>query len=858
METKRQYNKRIYILLSLIILNVILNNCSRSNQSTDGLEPKNVLFVVIDALRADHLGCYGYHRNTTPNLDRLAETGLRCSRAMVQGGWTKISFPSIFCSLYPSQHGIIHNLDKLPDGLVTMAEVFKHNGYVTYGLHDNQLIATCFNFNNGFDHYWRFDEDRAIDQAGFILLNGYLSHDQFDEKDLELLELFIENASFCNYISKDSVKINHSEVSRNGSEEARRDFDRYHVTAEMLGGEQKHTLAVAELDVGVHYLFGAFLETNCEKNHIKLEIAGTDNEWSQFSDVLLGGKERKLVLGHVVPTHEGETKLTVSFNLSLLESEMDCNFWLDHLFIVPYQYLPPFNVFQKQNSFIQLVIESIHLNKVDNGDFEQRLAGWKGNFDWSDEAFQGSQCFYKKQEADDAILNETILEQSLQLDPREPYIFGGFIRSRSNNPSIWFEIESDEKIFRSTTCKKNDDYELIFGICHLSNMSISENQHHSGSGVSGVTVKRQQIQFPPWSSIDPSVTATLTLKQSGMARGEEVWVDSIFVISTIDFPKAQLLKPDRQFIFLHIFNPHNPYTPPLLEQHIFSTDGIRLVDRYDGEIRTVDKKLGLLFEFLKNQNILDDTLIIITADHGEAFGEHKMWNHGPRQFFDEVARVPLIISNSRLFPAQKNVDFVVQSIDILPSLIDLMKLNHPPGSQFQGTSIFNLQRPATQYAFFYELDNVRAVSDHRWKYVTNVFYNISEACELWSESCENESISMTFITPRGKQTEQFNSLNDFKQSSSFLSLSHKNQGTAVKLFKNCRTREKLLFDLIQDPVEKNNLVVEYPKIAEKYQRIINQRIEDDRIYQQQPYYQKPSRREVDPKIRKQLEELGYL
>ena len=66
----------------------------------------NILFVVVDTLRAERLGSYGYSRATSPQLDRLAETGVRFARHLAQSSWTKASMASMWTGLYPARTGI--------------------------------------------------------------------------------------------------------------------------------------------------------------------------------------------------------------------------------------------------------------------------------------------------------------------------------------------------------------------------------------------------------------------------------------------------------------------------------------------------------------------------------------------------------------------------------------------------------------------------------------------------------------------------------------------------------------------------------------------------------------------------------
>ncbi len=123
----------------------------------------NVLILLIDALRADHLGCYGYERDTSPHIDALAAEGLRFEKAYAQSPWTKPSIPSLFTSLYPIQHGVYegetHGVgdalesDVLPGRFTTLAEAFGQAGYRTAGFVHNAHLQAQLGFAQGFDVY---------------------------------------------------------------------------------------------------------------------------------------------------------------------------------------------------------------------------------------------------------------------------------------------------------------------------------------------------------------------------------------------------------------------------------------------------------------------------------------------------------------------------------------------------------------------------------------------------------------------------------------------------------------------------------------------------------------------------------
>ena len=113
----------------------------------------NVVLIVVDTLRADHLSCYGYTAIHTPHIDRLAGDGIRYANTFSQASWTRPSIATILSGLYPSSHGAIHKADILPDRVDTLAENLQRFGYRTVGFADNANISQAFNFQQGFDEY---------------------------------------------------------------------------------------------------------------------------------------------------------------------------------------------------------------------------------------------------------------------------------------------------------------------------------------------------------------------------------------------------------------------------------------------------------------------------------------------------------------------------------------------------------------------------------------------------------------------------------------------------------------------------------------------------------------------------------
>jgi arylsulfatase A-like enzyme len=189
------------------------------------------------------------------------------------------------------------------------------------------------------------------------------------------------------------------------------------------------------------------------------------------------------------------------------------------------------------------------------------------------------------------------------------------------------------------------------------------------------------------------------------------------------------LKEGPFFIWLYYWDPHSPYAPPdhfrrLLEptelrqpnppeEHLpFISDNripIRdengllksvlvvmkrinflrnvvpteldrqhFIDLYDAEIAYVDEQIGRVIEKLKEEHLWENTVVLLTADHGESFGEHQSYYHGV-SLFDEVLRVPLIIKPPHPLDGGRSIAAPVRNVDIMPTILDFCGASIPRG-----------------------------------------------------------------------------------------------------------------------------------------------------------------------------------
>lgn len=217
---------------------------------------------------------------------------------------------------------------------------------------------------------------------------------------------------------------------------------------------------------------------------------------------------------------------------------------------------------------------------------------------------------------------------------------------------------------------------------------------------------------------------------------------------------AQKNKNHKFVMYIHYLDPHGPYKPPRrfylrfkskiyphplsLYHHVrnrchkliesgFGHGEKRFEDmvlRYDAEIAYIDESVKLLFRGLKKLNLLDKTLVVITADHGEEFLEHNFVEHA-WTLYNEVLHIPLIFwASSAINPS--HISAQVSTVDLLPTLLKLMNINHRR-NDFDGTSLFKYKKNGfyfipPQKAYIGELliqhrNLIRTVIKDNWKYI---------------------------------------------------------------------------------------------------------------------------------------------
>jgi arylsulfatase A-like enzyme len=146
------FNKKYIFLISLLLLTILLFSSCGGEKYDKNVKP-HILLITIDTLRRDHLGAYGYARETSPFIDQLAKEGTMFKHVVTPIPSTASSHSSILTSLHPLTHGVKSNADPLTEKVQTIAEVMQKNGYHTIGTVSVVFLSSMYNFSQGFDSF---------------------------------------------------------------------------------------------------------------------------------------------------------------------------------------------------------------------------------------------------------------------------------------------------------------------------------------------------------------------------------------------------------------------------------------------------------------------------------------------------------------------------------------------------------------------------------------------------------------------------------------------------------------------------------------------------------------------------------
>lgn len=213
-------------------------------------------------------------------------------------------------------------------------------------------------------------------------------------------------------------------------------------------------------------------------------------------------------------------------------------------------------------------------------------------------------------------------------------------------------------------------------------------------------------------------------------------------------------RDDLFHLFLHTYEVHDPHTPPR-EYDRFSPDAgtsnedlERKRALYRGEILYTDDQMARLLDLLDRLDLADRTILVVTSDHGEAFGERGVIGHG-WNVTQELLRIPLVVRAPGRLPAGARAGDLVSLVDLAPSLLDLAGLPVPP--EMQGRPALE-PRPAGAAAspIYGESPYRRAVIDGDRKWVVDTTTGATSTFELSSTESETELPPTPELLARGR------------------------------------------------------------------------------------------------------------
>jgi arylsulfatase A-like enzyme len=186
---KKRNSRSVTRILFLALLLVIIAGAVRifvRRQDGGGLSGisatsstlPNIIVIIMDTVRQDRLSCYGYSRETSPNLERLSKTSRVYDNAYSTSGWTAPAHASLFTGLYPIAHGTTQKNWTMDKDLTTLAEILSAVGYKTFAVSENPWLSKLFHFDQGFSEYyetWRIRNESPEENLAFELFSRFVN-----------------------------------------------------------------------------------------------------------------------------------------------------------------------------------------------------------------------------------------------------------------------------------------------------------------------------------------------------------------------------------------------------------------------------------------------------------------------------------------------------------------------------------------------------------------------------------------------------------------------------------------------------------------------------------------------------------
>ncbi|MBM4247595.1 MAG: DUF229 domain-containing protein, partial [Deltaproteobacteria bacterium] len=244
------------------------------------------------------------------------------------------------------------------------------------------------------------------------------------------------------------------------------------------------------------------------------------------------------------------------------------------------------------------------------------------------------------------------------------------------------------------------------------------------------------------------------------------WLESAGYLPPAGAAPGAAKKPEQPFfVWIHFFDPHNPYDPLPEQAKLFPplsanpTELERDVANYDAEIHFADQEMGKLLDALEKAGRLDDTLVIVAGDHGEGLMDHGWMLHG-LQIYEEAVRVPFVFRWPARLPQGTTIAEPVELTDITPTVLELTGVPAPKvtppvegvslAAAMTGTAKLDPERPILLQRRFYASKAEKGIpvkgSKHAlrlgdWKYIEAKEEDSFELYDLESDPREKNNLA---------------------------------------------------------------------------------------------------------------------
>lgn len=213
---------------------------------------KNVILISLDTLRPDHLGCYGYSRDTSPNIDSLAKDSALFWNTFATSPWTLPSHVSLLTSLNCINHQVYQGNQTMDPSILTLADILRTRGYFNGAITGGGFVSGFYGFSKGFDSYHVRGQiqannsaetagravldwiDRHKDRNFFLFLHTYQIHNPYSSP-APYNKLFLEKSSTLTEIDMSPFRLNHENRYKPVTDDLRQNF------IDLYDGEIRYT-----------------------------------------------------------------------------------------------------------------------------------------------------------------------------------------------------------------------------------------------------------------------------------------------------------------------------------------------------------------------------------------------------------------------------------------------------------------------------------------------------------------------------------------------------------------------------------------------------------------------------------------